>query len=265
MKAGVFQFNPKFGEVQTNLDRIEKALFRIDVDLIVLPELCTTGYQFTSREEMESLCEPIPDGPSVRRFIRLCQAGKFHLVAGIGERSKSGFYNSSVLIGPEGYIGIYRKIHLFYREQEWSAPGDLGFPIWDIGPAKIGMMICFDWMFPEAARTLALRGADILCHSANLVLPYCPDAMITRSLENRVFSIMANRTGSESRCPDETLDFIGSSQIVTPGGELLFRMNHEEGVRVADIDPSLARDKRVHKANHLWEDRRTEFYEMNDL
>ncbi|HDQ45747.1 MAG TPA: acyltransferase [bacterium] len=260
MRVGVFQFSPEFGNVRANLDRIDRALSGVRADLIVLPELCTTGYQFTSREEVRTLSEPVPDGPAVRRLAGIARRDNVFLVAGLAEKDGDLSRNSSVLIGPEGPLGTYRKTHLFYREQEWFAPGDTGFSVQDTGPARIGMMVCYDWMFPEAARTLALKGADILCHPANLVMPFCPDAMVTRSIENRVFSVTANRTGSESRQPGETLTFIGRSQIVTPGGETLFRMDREEGVRIVDIDPALARDKRIHKTNHLWDDRRTECY-----
>lgn len=261
MKAGVFQFCPKFGEVQANLNTIEEALSRIEADLVVLPELCTTGYQFTSVKEADRFCEPVPDGPSARRLVRLCREKEFYLAAGIGERSDDGCYNSSVLVGPEGHIGTYRKVHLFNKEKTWFRPGNLGLPVWDTGIAKIGMMICFDWIFPEAARTLAMREADIVCHPANLVLPYCPDAMITRSIENRIFSITANRTGSESRDADESFHFTGTSQMITPGGEILFRMDGEEsGVRVAEIDPAQARDKQITPFNRMWEDRRPEAY-----
>ena len=114
-----------------------------------------------------------------------------HVVVGLAERAQDHLYNSAVLIGPNGYIGTYRKIHLFFEETLWFTPGNTGFQVWDIGQAKVGLLVCFDWFYPEAARTLALQGADILCHPSNLVLPHCPDAMVTRCLENHVFAITA--------------------------------------------------------------------------
>ncbi|MFO0767873.1 MAG: nitrilase-related carbon-nitrogen hydrolase [Nitrospiraceae bacterium] len=92
-------------------------------------------------------------------------------------------------------LGCYRKTHLFFEETLFFDPGDSGFQVWDVGGAKVGVMICFDWFYPESARTLALMGADIIAHPSNLVLPHCPDSMVTRCLENRVFSITANRIG----------------------------------------------------------------------
>ena len=125
------------------------------------------------------------------------------------------------------------------------------------------MMICFDWIFPEIARTLALKGADILCHSTNLVLPFCQDAMVTRCIENRVFALTANRVGTERRAGSE-FTFTGRSQVVDPKGRIHTRAGtEEEGVFVVDIDPSLARDKAVTEANDIFKDRRPELYELD--
>jgi 5-aminopentanamidase len=263
LKVGVFQFAPEFGNVPSNLDKIEKAVHGAQADLIVLPELCTTGYQFVSTGEVVSLAEPVRDGESVRRLESISRENGFYLVAGIAEADGGACYNSSVLIGPGGWIGTYRKVHLFLDEKLWFRPGNLGFGVWDAGPARIGMMICFDWIFPEASRTLALAGADILCHPANLVLPYCPDAMVTRSIENRVFTITANRTGSESRGGRGELRFTGRSQVTGVKGEILARLGErEEALRIFDISPQASRDKRITEMNDLFEDRRPGEYRL---
>jgi len=261
LRIGIYQFAPEFGNIPGNLDRIEKAINGADADLIVLPELCTTGYQFISADEVQSLAEPALDGATVRRLESLCKKNRFLLVAGIAESADGACYNSSVLIGPDGWIGTYRKVHLFWEEKLWFKPGNLGFGVWDVGSAKLGMMICFDWIFPESARTLALAGADIICHPSNLVLPYCPDAMITRSIENRVFSATANRVGSESRGGKTTLNFIGNSEVVSVKGEILLRLgDREENLRIVEINPALARDKRITEINDLFKDRRPAEY-----
>ena len=95
-------------------------------------------------------------------------------MAGLPERAGAHCFNSAVVVGPKGFIGCYRKTHLFFEETIFFTPGDTGFHVWDIGVAKVGVMICFDWFYPEAARTLALQGADIIAHPSNLVLPHCP-------------------------------------------------------------------------------------------
>jgi predicted amidohydrolase len=263
LKIGIFQFAPEFGNVAGNLDRIEKAIDGADADLIVLPELCTTGYQFIATREVQSLAEPAPDGRAARRLESLCRKNRFLVVAGIAESAGRTAYNSSILVGPDGWIGTYRKVHLFWEEKLWFAPGDLGFGVWDVGSAKLGMMICFDWIFPESARSLALAGADLICHPSNLVLPHCPDAMITRSIENRVFSVMANRVGSESRGGKAALKFIGNSEVIGVKGEVLLRFGDcEESLRIVDVNPALARDKRITEMNDLFNDRRPEAYRL---
>ncbi|HEX9934949.1 MAG TPA: nitrilase-related carbon-nitrogen hydrolase, partial [bacterium] len=200
---------------------------------------------------------------TVRRLAAACQWKGLHVVAGMVELSDGALYNSAVLVGPDGWIGTYRKIHLFWREKNWYSPGNLPYGVWDIGKAKVGLMVCFDWIYPEAARSLALQGAEILCHPANLVLPHCPDAMITRSLENRVFSITANRTGSESRDKGPVLKFIGKSQVLGVKGEVLFRMSDsEEDARSVEIDPLAARNKKMLDSNDLFADRRPDLYRI---
>ncbi len=261
MKIGFLQFEPVFGEVIRNLDTAVARLEKVDADVIVLPELFASGYQFTSEEEVHRLSETVPDGPTTRRLVDLAKARRMIIVAGLPERSGHRCYNSAVVAGPNGILGCYRKTHLFFEETLFFDPGDTGFQVWDIGPARLGVMICFDWFYPEAARTLALKGADLIAHPSNLVLPHCPDCMVTRCLENRVFSVTANRTGSESRGGKERLTFIGSSQVVTPRGRILHRASRDqEELIVVDIDPAEARNKRLNSYNDLLQDRRPSFY-----
>jgi len=262
MKAAIFQFHPIFGDIEGNLKKIEKAAQSADFDLLVLPELCTTGYQFSSHEEVLGLSEPVPAGITSDRLEALARRKNAFIIAGVAEKDGPFLYNSAVLVGPQGYVGKYRKIHLFDEEKLFFKKGDQGFPVFDIGFAKIGLMICFDWIFPEAARTLALKGADLICQPANLVLPYCQDAMITRAIENRVFTLTANRIGTEKRDGKPSLRFTGMSQIVSPLGEKLLQFSKtEEKLRVVDLEPSEARDKWITPRNNLFEDRRSEFYE----
>lgn len=261
MRVGFLQFDPMFGEVKRNLDRVSERLSRENCDLMVLPELFATGYQFVSETEVRSLAESIPDGPTTQRLMELARERNMYLAAGLPERGGNGCYNSAVLVGPRGFIGLYRKSHLFFEETLWFRPGDTGFQVWDLGRAKVGLMICFDWYYPESARTLALKGAQIICHPSNLVLPHCPDAMVTRCLENRVFAITANRIGTEARGEKSPLTFIGNSEVVTPRGKILQRASRDlEEVTVVEVDPSDAADKTLNSYNDLFRDRRIELY-----
>ncbi len=263
MRVGYFQFNPVFGDVKRNLDVVTARLAKTRCDLMVLPELFASGYQFVSKEEVDSLAEPVPGGPTTKRLIELARDRAMHLVAGLPERHANRCYNSAVLVGPSGFLGVYRKAHLFYEETLFFSTGETGFRVWDIGSAKVGVMVCFDWFYPEAARTLAVKGADILCHPSNLILPHCPDAMVTRCLENHVFSITANRIGFEERGGKDRLTYIGHSEIVTPQGRILHRASSDqEELMILDIDPTEARNKSLNPYNDLLRDRQRHLYEL---
>jgi len=261
MKVGYFQSYPEFGEVKKNLDRFGSRLEGVDCDLLVLPELAFSGYQFVNQDELLALSEPIPDGPTTQVCLSLARQYRTHLVVGLPERDRNTCYNSAIVVGPSGFIGCYRKTHLFFEETLFFTPGDSGFPVWDIGEARIGIMICFDWFYPEAARSLALNGAEILCHPSNLILPHCPDAMVTRSLENRVFSITANRVGQEARSGKPPLTFIGKSEVVSPQGKILTRASvDQEELMIMEIDVNDARVKSINPYNDLLKDRRPHLY-----
>ena len=261
MRVGYLQFDPVFGEVAHNLDVVTARLEQAEADLMVLPELFATGYQFVSQEEVFRLAEAVPDGPTTTRLAEIAARRGMTIVAGLAERAGTRCFNSAVVVGPQGFIGCYRKTHLFFEETLLFTPGDSGFQVWDIGHAKIGVMICFDWYYPEAARTLALQGAEIIAHPSNLVLPNCPDSMVTRCLENRVFSVTANRIGSEARGGKDRLTFIGMSEVVSSRGRILHRAPREcEDMTIVEIDPAEARIKALNAYNDLLRDRRPALY-----
>jgi predicted amidohydrolase len=124
------------------------------------------------------------------------------------------------------------------------------------------MAICFDWFFPESFRTLALKGADIIAHCSNLVLPYCQTADFAAAVQNRVFIATVNRVGAEQR-EDEQLAFTGESVLVSPKGEYLLRGPIEdEAVLVAEIDPEAARNKSINPYNEVFKMRRPGMYTL---
>ena len=254
------QFCPIFGKKEENLERVEKLIQKEEADLLVLPELFNTGYIFADKEELKSLAEKIPEGETSRFLLELSRQRKMSLVFGIAEKNGDKLYNSAVLLTPEGVKGIYRKLHLFDQEKHLFDPGENELEVFDDGKAKIGMMVCFDWLFPEAARVLALKGAEIICHPSNLVLTYAQEAMRIRSLENRVFTITCNRTGEESRA-GRKLSFTGRSQITDPRGNILLRASQDRNeVGIVEINPLLARDKKFTENNFIFDDRMPEFY-----
>ncbi len=268
MQVAYVQYNPAYLSVGQNLKQIEALLEGIEADLFVLPELFASGYFFRSRADLETVAEPIPDGPTTQWMIDRCRQTGAVMVGGLPERDGDRFYNSAVVIGPEGLISRYRKVHLFYEEKLHFRPGDLGFQVFEVTdrngqPYRLGVMICFDWYFPEAARTLALQGADVIAHPSNLVRPDCPRAMPIRALENHVFTITANRYGVESN-GRETLRFIGRSLICDPSGRVLQEAPPEgDQVGLAKIEPQEARNRRITPYNDLFADRRPGCYRLS--
>jgi predicted amidohydrolase len=263
MRVGFYQFNPEFGEVARNLGAACAAVARAQADLLVLPELAASGYLFTSREEVERLSETLP-GPATDRLQAACAESGCRVVIGLAERAPGAggpqFFNSAVLVGPSGLEGVYRKAHLFNTEKQYFTPGD-AFPLFEVEGVKVGLLVCFDHMFPEAARSLALQGAEVVCHPSNLVLPeYAQLTTRVRSIENRVFWVMCNRYGSESR-GGTTLRYTGVSQITAFDGKVLARTEPEgDSLTVVEIDPHRARNKVITDHNDLFADRRLDLY-----
>ena len=261
MKVGFVQNCPEFGNIQANLDRIAKMLAGREADLLVLPELFSTGYRFKNMDEAHQYAETIPDGLTTNFLISQAKKINTYIFAGLVEVDKEYVYNSSVIVGPDGFIGRYRKIHLFDTEKACFHAGSEVPPVFDLNGIKVGVMICFDWRFPEMARSLALKGAEIIAHPSNLVLPHCPQAMITRCLENRIYAITADRIGKESRVPDESIHFIGQSQVVDPDGNILIRASEtDEEVQIIEIDLDKARRKLLNSKNDIFKDRRPDLY-----
>jgi predicted amidohydrolase len=259
-RVAFVQGAPRFGRVAENLERGLELAASVEADLVVLPELWSSGYVFSSHAEVDSLAEDAHHGPTARALSAAARREACHLVAGFPERHRGRFYNSALLVGPSGVKAVYRKLHLFEREQQWFSPGDLPLAIHRVGPARVGLLICFDWRFPETARALALMGADVIAHPSNLVFPNAQAAMVTRAIENRIYTVTANRTGTESR-PGGRVAFTGRSQIVDPGGAIVARADAREScARAARVDLAKARDKSLTPMTHLFRSRRPRFY-----
>ncbi|MBN2230558.1 MAG: acyltransferase [Candidatus Thorarchaeota archaeon] len=258
MRVAVGQIEPHVSEYKRNLQIIRDVLSEakdVEIDVLVLPELCNSGYVFESREEVEASAESIPEGQTSRELISWSRDGRF-VVAGICERTKEGLHNSAAAFGDGKHFGTYRKIHLFLNERDWFLQGNEEPPVYEHNENRFGVMICFDWAFPEVARILALKQAQIILHPSNLVLPYCQDAMVTRSIENHIFTATANRTGTE-----RGVTFSGSSQITDVNGKRLVRMGlSDSGIGWADVELKLADSKSITARNDSLRDRRPGLY-----
>ncbi len=225
----------------------------------------TSGYVFVSPPEALALAEtPGTAGalsPGLSLLSAWAKARRAWVVAGFPERDGRRVYNSAALLAPDGRVrDVYRKIHLFYEEKLWFTPGDRAPRVTRVGPARVGMLICYDWRFPEAARGLALAGADVIAHPSNLVFPNAQQAMLVRAIENRVFVATANRVGEDVR-PGKRVGFTGRSQIAAPDGRVIARagVRTPRALTVA-LDLKAARDKWFTSRNHIFRDRRPELY-----
>ena len=264
MIVAALQFQPALLDVDANLSTLESHLQSVDADLAVLPELCTSGYFFRDGEQLQAVAEDL-QGPTLQLLRDIATGRGMAVVAGFAERHGAAVYNSAATVLPDGAVHVYRKVHLFAEEKRWFTPGDRGFAVVRWGDRlRLGVMICYDWRFPEAARTLALRGAQVIAHPSNLVAAprLWKPVMRTRSFENKVFTITANRNGEERR-DDERLVFHGCSQIVAPNGTYLEEVDELfEGWLTAQIDPAKADHKAFSEWNDIMADRRPETYEL---
>ena len=260
---GLLQTAPVFGAIEQNLAHVEQQLADVQADLIVLPELFATGYSFGDRAEAGSLAEPFPSGPTVERIAALSRQTGGMIVAGFPEHDGDRIYNAAFVVAAGAPLGCYRKLHLFGFEGECFDPGDAAPPVFEHEGLRVGVMICFDWMFPETARALMLSGADVIAHPSNLVLPgWCQRAMGIRALENRLYAVTANRHGDEARPPRPMLRFTGESQIMSPAGERLVSAEASADTYLeANVNLRSARSKRIPSGNDIRMDRRPEWYQ----
>jgi 5-aminopentanamidase len=244
MRVAVAQIDPKLAENGRNLDAclawLDEAVSS-GAELLVLPECAIPGYMFESAEEALPHAEEIP-GPSTEAFEEACRRTGAHVVCGLLERDGDRLHNEAVFLGPDGLVGSYRKTHLpFLGVDRFVTPGD-ELPVWDTPLGRIGVEICYDLRFPEVTRTLALRGADIVCHPTNFpVAARVQTELITvaRAAENRIFLLTVNRCGRE-----RWAEFCGRSQIVDPYGVRLAETGVAgETLLVADVEIEQARDK----------------------
>jgi predicted amidohydrolase len=238
--------DPKLADPAGNLARCLNSLetaAQAGARLVVFPEAALTGYVYQDLAEAVPYAEPIP-GPSTGALAEACRRLDVHMVAGMLEKDGDDYYNASALIGPAGFIGKYRKLHLPYLGVDrFVKPGNLAPAVYETGIGRIGLAICYDLDFPEYARVLALMGAQILVTATNWPddIEFVPDHIVqTRARENVVNHIAVNRAGVE-----RGVTFIGRSKVVDTNGATLAEGKHfEEDLIYADIDPDAADQKR---------------------
>lgn len=275
VRVAVVQFDPQVGinNRETNLLRslaLAQEAVEGGANLVVLPELSNAGYFFSSRQDAFEHAESVPDGRSVQAWIDFARQQQVFLVAGLAEREGMRLFNTGVLVGPDGFIGKYRKAHLWNLEKLWFTPGDVGFPVFETSIGRIGLLICWDIWFPEVPRILSQQGADIICSLNNWVWtppPLFDDAgkcmasylTMTAAHVNNVFIAAASRIGEERGAR-----YLGCSLIAGTNGWPIGAVASadQQEILFADIDLTSSRSAAIwNNLNDLHRDRRADLYD----
>lgn len=250
------QFQPVMANIDATIARLEPLLdLAFTADLVVLPELASTGYCFVDKSEALGCAEEVLYSKFIKFLEQKARQHNYIVVAGMNELEDGLLYNTSVLVGKGGLMGRYRKLHLFDKESSIFEPGNLGLPVFETPLGVIGMLVCYDWMFSEPWRVLGLKGADIVCHPANLVLPYCQSFLPTHSYINGYPIVSANRVGEE-----RGVKFSGESIVVDNHGCVLVRAGSDTEILWCELDLTASRNKSIFNQNDLFKDRREDVY-----
>jgi len=283
-RVAAVSLNGYLGEPERVLDNIVSWCERAAADkaeFVLFPELVVHGHCTPNTWE---LAEPVPDGPSVKRLIQLAHRCRMFLCVGLSEKERDIVYNTQVLVGPYGFIGKQRKLHLSRDEVQYYK-GGRDINVFDIGKCRIGIAICYDNEFPEVARILALRGADVLLmpHASRDKMwqdtpeseaearrymhgYYMPYAM--RAKENACFAVLADQAGRAGyvdiypRDHQNQPHHPGAALIFGPEGALLASSQVEhirDEMIVATLDAALLAEQRAHP-NYQLRTRRPELY-----
>lgn len=271
VKVAVVQMSYEIGKkdetVQKGIDKVNEAADN-GAKLIVLPELCTSGYIFNTREEVAGMAEEVPGGKTIKVWEAVTKEKDIYLVAGILEQEGEKFYNTAVLIGPDGFIGKFRKMHLWDEDKVWFEPGDLGIPVFHTPIGRIAMIICYDMWFSEMWRIAAMKGADIVCVPTNWlkidafpehIQSMAPYMAIVAANTNAMFVACADRVGVE-----RGIIFPGLSLIASPTGWFSAgpASTTEEDILYHVCNMSDARKYNWTTHNVLFRDRRTDYYDL---
>src|SRR6266566_3050551 len=242
-RAAAIQYEPTLGEKEKNITdllRLVEEAAQHAARLIVLPEMATTGYCWESRTEIASYVEPVP-GPTTYRFQQLATQYDCFIAISLAEVDPTTdvYYNCMALLGPQGLIGTYRKIHSYISEPRWARDGDLGMPVWETPIGRLAGLICMDAMYFEAARIPALHKADVLLFPTNWLEEKCPSSWwMARAFENGVYFIAADRYGLE-----RGVQFSGGSCVIDPDGAIQNYLDRGEGIVYGEVDLTRSRDK----------------------
>jgi predicted amidohydrolase len=256
------------GDKEGNNERALEAIHRaadLGATLLVLPELGNTGYVFETREEVAELAEPV-GGETTRLWLEAARERGVYVCGGFAEADGGRFYNAALLVGPEGVVGRYRKVHLWDEERLFFEPGDLGLNVFHLPFGRVGIMICYDGWHPEVARILKLKGADVILDPTCWVLvpdvvtpenPVSAYVHMATAHVNSLYLVCADQCGVERGCT-----FLGRSCIAGPAGFVAGPGGFEEPELVlGEIEPVRARYHSWTALANPFADRRTDLFD----
>ncbi len=270
-RVTVVQTEPTFGDVDSNrLRTVEAVREHAESDLIVLPELATSGYVFQSDAEVDRVAEPV-DGPTAAAWTDVAAETDTWIVGGFPEHTDGGRYNAAMLVSPDGVEGVYRKAHLWDEERRWFTAGD-DLPVFETPFGRIGIQICNDLWFPEATITQARQGADLIAVPTNWVPGGTEGGRpggwtmglhqaAAHANSNRVYVACADRVGTE-----RGVEFMGQSAVLTPAGIPAAgpASATNTGVVTASYAPAIAREKALTENDDVLADRRPAIYDLGE-
>lgn len=225
--------------------------------LIALPEMATTGYCWYDRKEVKPFVEEIP-GPTTDKFLEIANKYECYIVIGMPEVDPATdlYYNSAVLLGPDGVIGVHRKTHSYISEPKWSKQGDLDHRVFETPIGNIGMLICMDIHFIETARIEGLKNSDVIVHISNWLGEKTPAPYwITRAFDNGCYVLESNRCGLE-----RTVQFSGGSVLINPDGKIESYVDECDKIMYGEIDIKKARIKSFEGQGNKYTERRPKEY-----
>lgn len=284
VKVEIIQFAPKFKDINSNLEFIKSKVINSKAEVIIFPEMAVTGYFFIERDNLKKyslnfdffLEGDIQIISTELKKVIIFGFPEFDIVEGIDY-----IYNSAIVISPnKNETTIYRKAHLFYKENyifdkptrnnlfkfsnieseksysiKVQNSQSLFHPIYlsDLD-LNIGLLICYDWRFPELAKEYAKNGADLIVYPSNLVTKVWENSFPARALDNRVYIAVANRIGKEEN-NEEILEFTGKSSFYDTNGNIILKLSeNNESSEMVEIDQSLSRKKDINSINNIFKD-----------
>ncbi|MEJ6472758.1 nitrilase-related carbon-nitrogen hydrolase [Pseudoalteromonas piscicida] len=224
MKIGFYQFDVKYGKPNYNLSSIVNALSTSDFDLILLPELCTSGSIFLSHAHVDEMAEALTHSRTLELLQPIANQKQGVIIAGIiekvkREKAQDSHFNSALIVGPEGYLGVHRKVFLAPPDKRFFAAGN-EFKVHEIKGVKVGVLMCYDIWFEEGICQLAKQGVQLIVNPSNYCGEDSLETIIKQAQKYQVYIISANRLGMDHDT-ETGIQFIGKSILVSPQGEVL--------------------------------------------